>query len=82
MWLRHHSFKQNVKSWWDEEVIEKWAGLKIQRKLKNLKEKLKLWNWTTFSNIRLKKEELLHTIQNLDKDEETGDFSEETACQT
>lgn len=77
MWLRHHSFKQNVKSWWDEEVTEKWAGLKIQRKLKNLKEKLKLWNWTTFGNIRLKKEELLYTIQNLDKDEERGDFSEE-----
>lgn len=37
MWLRHKSFKQNVKSWWEEDVMENWAGLNLQLKLKNLK---------------------------------------------
>lgn len=72
MWLRDNSFKQNGKLWWQEDVTEKWAGLKIHRKLNNWKEKLKFSNRTTFGNVILKKNELLHIIQSFDKDEEKG----------
>lgn len=46
----------------------KWSALKIQSKLKNLKKKkLKNYNQSTFGNVLLKKEELLHFLQNLDR---------------
>lgn len=61
MWLRHKSFKQNVKSWWEKDISARWAGLKLQSKLTNLKEQLKNWNRETSGNITMRKEELLQS---------------------
>lgn len=77
MSLCHRSFRHNVKSWWTEEVSAKWACLKLQLKLKKLKIQLKTWKWETFGNVSLRKEKLLQTIQQLDKEEERRIISDE-----
>lgn len=77
MWLRHHSLKKNVEIWWSETTNEVWAGLRLQKKLSNLKNQLKDWNKNIFGIVSKRKEELLQVIQDLDKQEANTGLSEE-----
>lgn len=70
-----------MKSWWGTQPPETWAGLRLQQKLKDLKDQEKAWNSTSFGNVSQGKEELLHKIQVLDEGEAmeglTDDLSSE-----
>lgn len=58
-----------VKSGKENAPPGKWVGLRIQQKLKSLKDQLKIWNKTTFTNVSQIKDELLQKIQDLDDKE-------------
>lgn len=40
MYLEHPSFKESVKGWWEECMVDGWEGGKFMRKLKYLKDKI------------------------------------------
>lgn len=44
MWLNHRSFFSNVETWWSECSFSGWDGFQFMKKLKFVKEKLKVWN--------------------------------------
>jgi len=51
-WLDHPDFQGNIQAWWREaEVPDGSKMYKFQKKLKNLKQTLKLWNQNMFGNI-------------------------------
>ena len=55
MWLQHHSFLDQVKTWWEECPVTGWEGFKFMKKLKYIKEKIRTWNKEVFGDIRVKK---------------------------
>jgi hypothetical protein len=51
-WIGHPTFKENIKSWWQEEISEKGTNMfRLQKKLKYIKKKLKKWDREVFGNI-------------------------------
>jgi hypothetical protein len=51
-WLTHPDFQENIEQWWQEVVVPRGTPMyKFQQKLKNLKQRLKRWNKSTFGNI-------------------------------
>ena len=51
-WLSHPDFKSLAKSWWEQAKIEHGTCMyKFQQRLKNFKQKLKLWNKECFGHI-------------------------------
>jgi hypothetical protein len=51
-WLSHPDFKRLAKSWWEQAEIDHGTYMyKFQQRLKNFKQKLKLWNKESFGNI-------------------------------
>ncbi|KAF9624392.1 hypothetical protein IFM89_010780 [Coptis chinensis] len=53
-WIKHESLKVLVKKSWDE-PLEDIPIRKTMKKLKRLKETLKIWSWETFGDLRNKK---------------------------
>ena len=54
MWLSHGAFIPFVKDVWDNAEVQGWEGFKFMRKLKSLEDKMKVWNWEVFGDIRIK----------------------------
>lgn len=52
--------------------VSRWNGCKFMRKLKYVKERLKLWNSDVFRDIRVRKREALKELDALDKLESEG----------
>jgi hypothetical protein len=66
LWLTHQDFQANIGHWWQEATISKGTPMyKFQQKLKNLKQRLKTWNKSTFGNIFQDQEILNQQIQAL-----------------
>eukprot|EP00253_Pinus_taeda_P003073 PITA_03073 len=64
-WLRAPAFIKKVEEWWCQSMIQgKGKTRTFQLKLKELKEKIKIWNKKEFSNI-------MEDKQNLEKEMET-----------
>lgn len=72
LWLQHHSFLESVKGWWDECLVPGWEGYKFMKKLKHVKEKLKVWNVDVFGDIKVRKKVFLQKLEVLDKLESEG----------
>ena len=77
MWLQHHSFLDQVKTWWEECPVTGWEGFKFMKKLKYIKEKIRTWNKEVFGDIRVKKREILHELEVLDRLESEGGLVED-----
>ena len=56
-----------MKDVWDNAEVQGWEGFKFMRKLKSLKDKLRVWNWKVFGDIRIKRDEILKEIETLDR---------------
>ena len=77
MWLKAEGISNLIKKWWEEEEIDGFASFVIARKIKVVKEELKKWNREVFGDIRLKKFNLLGSINILDAKEESVGLSSE-----
>ena len=77
MWLSHSAFIPFVKEVWDNAEVQGWEGFKFMRKLKSLKDKLKVWNREVFGDIQIKKDEILKEIKTLDRLDMEGLISSE-----
>jgi len=71
MWLEFEGFADLIKEWWGEVQVEGFASYIVAKKLKYIKEKLKIWNRDVFGDIKLPKHNLLGTINSLDTKEES-----------
>ena len=43
MWLKAEGFSNLIKKWWEEVEVEGFASFVLARKLKFVKEELKIW---------------------------------------
>lgn len=55
MWTSHPLFLAKVEEWWNGAKVEGWTNFCFMRKLKAMKEKLKMWNVEVFGDIRVRK---------------------------
>ncbi|XP_028063578.1 uncharacterized protein LOC114266848 [Camellia sinensis] len=58
--------KEVVKKSWEDNTIDGWAGFRVFRKMKELKGKLKEWNYSVFGNIHDKVKSIEDQIHSLD----------------
>ena len=66
-----------MKEVWDNVEVQGWEGFRFMRKLKSLKDKLKVWNLEVFGDIRIKEDEILKEIETLDRLDMGGLISSE-----
>jgi len=71
MWLRAEEFSDLIKKWWQEEEVQGFACYVVARKLKGVKLSLKKWNKEVFGNIKVRKFNLLNSVNDLDEKEES-----------
>eukprot|EP00253_Pinus_taeda_P010667 PITA_10667 len=78
-WLSHPDFIQLIEKWWNEPVgIRGTKMYKIQRKLRYIKDKIRIWNKTVFGNIFKEKANLEEQLEEIHKGWITGDINSET----
>lgn len=68
-WLNHPHLKEKFKEWWKQEEFQGWEGFKLMKKLKFIKEKVKLWSKEEFGDLEKTKEELEAKLKGLDLEE-------------
>jgi hypothetical protein len=65
-WIDHPTFKEKIKQWsWEEKLEQGTRMLKLQKKLKYIKNKLKEWNREIFGNINTEKNDIEEKIKKL-----------------
>ena len=70
MCLKADGFSDLIRKWWEEEEVEGFASYVLARKLKVIKERLKEWNKEVFGDIRVRKFNLMGSINAIDEKEE------------
>ena len=75
MWLKAEGFFDFIKKWWEEEEVEGYAIYVLARKLKVVKDELKKWNIEVFGDIKLRKYNLMDSVNALDVKEESVGLS-------
>ena len=81
MWLESESFLDLVQGWWSSYVFTGSPSFVLAKKLKALKEDLKIRNKEVFGDIGLKKKHVLNDIMGLDEKEFGGNLSVEDRSQ-
>jgi len=71
MWLRAERFSDLIKKWWEEEEVHGFANYEVARKLKVVKVELKKWNKDVFGDVKVRKYNLLNSVNALDKKEKS-----------
>ena len=77
MWLEVEGFRDLIKRWWEEARIEGYASFVVAKKLKVIKAEIKKWNREVFGDIKIRKYNLMDSINQLDVKEETSGLSNE-----
>lgn len=78
-WLSHTDFIQLIEKWWNEPVgIRGTKMYRLQRKLRYIKDKIKIWNKTVFGNIFKEKANLEEQLEEIPKGWITGDINSKT----
>jgi len=77
MWLDFEGFADLIKEWWGEVQEQVFASFIVAKKLKYIKEKMKIWNRDVFGDMKMRKHNLLGTINSLDTKEESYGLTEE-----
>ncbi|KAF9603108.1 hypothetical protein IFM89_033833 [Coptis chinensis] len=73
-WIKHESLKEVVKQSW-EECLEDVPIRKVMKKLKRLKEALKIWSWETFGDFKEKKKSVTDDLERIMKEQEEDPFN-------
>ena len=63
MWFKVEGFKELIRSWWWAIEVSGSANFRLSAKLKELKQKLKVWNREVFGNLECNKEAALHQVE-------------------
>eukprot|EP00253_Pinus_taeda_P029800 PITA_29800 len=80
-WIEHPNFLTMVETWWSEPLDEEGSKMfNLQKKLKNIKLRLKDWNKTVFGNIFQEKAIIEQKLEQIHKDGVAGCRDEE-ACE-
>ena len=58
MWLKTEGFVENVQFWWNRYSFYGTPSFVLAKKLKALKEEIRLWNLKEFGNVEVKKKRL------------------------
>ncbi|GFZ18132.1 hypothetical protein Acr_26g0014010 [Actinidia rufa] len=78
MWLKVEGFRDLVKKWWEGYEVHGSPSYRLARKLRALKEDLKMWNREVFGWVEIRLATLTEELQNLEyKDQSSGLFEEE-----
>ena len=62
MWFKVERFKDLIRSWWQGMVVRGSASFKLTAKLKELKQKLKVWNREVFGRLECNKDAALQQV--------------------
>ena len=81
MWLKVVGFQEKIQGWWSSYSFSGPPSLVLARKLKALKEDLKIWNKEVFGDVGLKKKGVMNDILRFDEKEFQGVFSDEEQVQ-
>ncbi|KAM2004953.1 hypothetical protein FF1_000090 [Malus domestica] len=65
-WLHHPDFMNNIKEWWQSELVEGWEGYKFSSKLKLLKMKLQVWSKEVFGDTEKILKEVKANLEEID----------------
>ena len=77
MWLQVEGFGDLIKRWWEETRVEGYASYVVAKKLKVIKEEIKKWNREVFGDIKVRKYNLMDSINQLDFKEGSSGLSNE-----
>eukprot|EP00253_Pinus_taeda_P003585 PITA_03585 len=81
-WIEHPNFLTMVEKWWPEPIDEEGSKMfNLQKKLKNIKLRLKDWNKTVFGNIFQEKAIIEQKLEQIHKDRAASCRDEETCEQ-
>ncbi|WKA11092.1 hypothetical protein VitviT2T_028622 [Vitis vinifera] len=81
MWFKVEGFKDLIRNWWRGIEVSGSANFRLSVKLKELKQKLKVWNREEFGNLECNKEAALHQVEYWDRVEDERSLTmEELAC--
>jgi len=81
MWLEVEGFCDLVKRWWEEAQVEGYASCVVARKVKLVKEEIKKWNEEVFGDVKIRKYNILDSINILDVKEESSGLCNEELVQ-
>ncbi|RVX18324.1 hypothetical protein CK203_006587 [Vitis vinifera] len=69
MWLKAEGFKELVRSWWQGIDVRGSASYKLATKMKEIKQKLKVWNREVFGKLESNKSAALQQVEFWDREE-------------
>ncbi|RVX09647.1 hypothetical protein CK203_012374 [Vitis vinifera] len=69
MWLKTEGFKELVRNWWQEIDVRGSASYKLAIKMKEIKQKLKVWNREVFGKLESNKSAALQQVEFWDREE-------------
>ncbi|RVW89768.1 hypothetical protein CK203_047216 [Vitis vinifera] len=61
--LKVEGFKDLIRSWWQGIEVRGSASFRLSEKLKELKQKLKVWNREEFGNLESNKEAAIQQVE-------------------
>ncbi|RVW34350.1 Transposon TX1 uncharacterized 149 kDa protein [Vitis vinifera] len=67
MWLKVEGFQDMIRSWWWEVEVRGSASFRLATKLKEIKQKLKVWNKEVFGNLGCNKAAALQQVELWDR---------------
>ena len=81
MWFKVEGFKDLIRSWWWGIKVSGSTSFRLSAKLKELKQKLKVWNMEEFGNLESNKEAAIQQVEYWDRVEDERSLTmEELAC--
>ena len=81
MWFKVEGFKELIRSWWWAIEVSGSANFRLSAKLKELKQKLKVWNREEFGNLESNKGVVIQQVEFWDRVEDERSLTmEELAC--
>ena len=81
MWFKVEGFKDLIRNWWRGIEVSGSASFRLSAKLKELKQKLKVWNREVFGNLECNKEAALQQVEYWDNVEDEKSLTmEELTC--
>ena len=81
MWFKVEGFKDLIRNWWRGIEVSGSTDFRLSAKLKELKQKLKVWNREVFGNLECNKEAALQQVEYWDRVEGERSLTlEELAC--
>lgn len=75
MWLKSDRFFEKIRDWWNDMHFQGSASFVWAKKIKHLKEQIKIWNKSEFGQLEVQEENIKLCISELDEKEEGDGLS-------